>query len=148
MYELKDMKEFSELCQTHNSLVRLNAITLTFPLNGMSPDWLSAVNSLLLNAPLTAFQLYATGERPASSPRLSAEFVERFTKHHGEHLTRFAVLRSVITLEVLEIICSNCIVLEQLFILMSRIDMVRYSYSNFILPLTTLRPSFPRKFRD
>ena len=122
------MKEFSNLCRVHNSLVHLNVVTLTFPLHGISSDWLLAVDSLLSDAPITVFQLYAIGDKPSTSPHMDRKFAESFTQKHRSHLKRFAVLRSVVTPEVLDVICSNCIALEDLFISINRVDLVSRSY--------------------
>ena len=120
---IQDMKEFRKYCFRTHALERLQSITLTFPLHGVTTDWLQDVQELLWNSPLTKFHLYTTGGQAGAPLSLDELFIERFVRKHSSHLTRLAILRLPISVRSLSRVCTTT-TLEQLFLSVRKADLV------------------------
>lgn len=77
-------------------------------------EWTRDVGDLLSSAPLEVFSIYSTSTS-IWTPILD-EFWKDIMAKHGQRLRRFSVHRMQISLAALEVICSQCPLLEQLFI--------------------------------
>lgn len=122
---LQDMKEFRDFAHRTHTLQRLESISLTFPLRGMTQDWLLYVESLLWDAPLRRFSLYVSGGQTSAPLPLSPHFVQNIIDRHSDTLVRFAVLRLPLSLYSLDYIIRNSKV-EQLFVSLRKVDLVSY----------------------
>lgn len=127
IYSCQDMIEFGEQCRRHDALAHLRSVTLTLPIHGVTNEWLTAVEFLLWASPLELFQLYTSGGQTHLSQPLDPQFVRNLCARHGERLLRFAVLRLRISMDILGVICTCCINLEQLFVAVEKSDLVRDS---------------------
>jgi hypothetical protein len=116
------MSRFSGICKGHHAFGRLTSITLMVYINTPLQTWMSDVAELLSTAPLERFQVYAT--TMISQASVTDEFWKTIVTMHGSRLKRFSVHRIEISLDALHDICSRCAVLEELFILADRHDLV------------------------
>ncbi|KAG9308342.1 hypothetical protein JVU11DRAFT_12108 [Chiua virens] len=109
-----DMSAFKTACLRINALRRLRAITLTVHINMPLAEWTRDVEELLSSAPLEVFSIYST-TKTIWTPILD-EFWDGIVTKHGQRLRRISIHRMQIGLAALELICSQCPLLEQLFI--------------------------------
>jgi hypothetical protein len=116
------MSRFSGICKGHHAFGRLTSIALMVYINTPLQTWMSDVTELLSTAPLERFQVYAT--TMISQASVTDEFWKTIVTMHGSRLKRFSVHRIEISLDALRDICSRCTVLEELFILADRHDLV------------------------
>lgn len=95
-------------------LTNLTSITLTQPSHGNIDTLLSCLLTLLETSKLETFQLYASGA--TTDTAIDVEFIRSLVNQHGTSLKKVAVQRLKASLEVMQLLCSGCPQLEQLFI--------------------------------
>lgn len=117
------MEEFRDFSFRSNALRHLESITLTFPLRGMTQNWLLYVEQLLYNSPLRRFHLYVSGAQASAPLPLSPHFVQSIIDRHGVTLKRFAALRLPLSIYSLDYIMRNSEI-EQLFCSVRKVDLV------------------------
>ncbi|KAG6380227.1 hypothetical protein JVT61DRAFT_8319 [Boletus reticuloceps] len=93
---------------------RLRAITLTVHIYMPLDKWTRDVGELLAFAPLEAFSMYSTAISIWTP--IPDGFWMNIAAKHGHRLKKFSVHRMQISLAALEVICLQCPLLEQLFI--------------------------------
>lgn len=116
------MFAFKATCLRDNAFRRLRAITLTVYIHMPLAEWTSDVGELLSSAPLENFSIYSTSAS-IWTPILDG-FWKRMVAKHGQRLRKFSVHRMQISLAALEVICSQCPLLEQLFIVVEQHQLV------------------------
>ena len=85
-------------------------------------EWTREVGELLSSAPLEVFMIYSTST--STWAPIPDEFWKGIVVKHGQRLRRFAVHRMQISLAALEVVCSQCPLLEQLFVVVEQRDLV------------------------
>lgn len=115
------MSTFKATCLRTNAFRRLRAITLTVYIHIPLEEWTRDIGDLLSSAPLEAFSIYSTST--IWTP-ISDEFWKNIAAKHGRRLKKFSVHRLQISLAALEVICSQCPLLEQLFIVAEQDELV------------------------
>ncbi|KAG8216093.1 hypothetical protein J3R82DRAFT_8094 [Butyriboletus roseoflavus] len=114
-----DMSAFKATCLHNDAFRRLRAITLTVHILYMPlAEWTRDVGELLSSAPLELFSIYSTSAS-TWTPVLDGLW-KRVVARHGQRLRRFSVHRMQISLAALEVICSQCLLLEELFIVVEQ----------------------------
>jgi hypothetical protein len=88
------------------------------PLN----KWTRDVGDLLSSAPLEVFSIYSTTTLVWTP--IADEFWKNIAAQHGRRLKRFSVHRMQISPAALEVICSQCPLLEQLLIVVELRELV------------------------
>ncbi|KIJ64685.1 hypothetical protein HYDPIDRAFT_153403 [Hydnomerulius pinastri MD-312] len=109
-----DMSEFKAICLRKKAFRRLRAITLTVHVHIPLDRWTHDVEELLSPAPLEVFSIYST--TTSIRTPISDDFWKSIITKHGPRLKRFSIHRMQISLAALQIICSQCPLLEQLFV--------------------------------
>lgn len=117
------MTSFNSICKAHRAFRRLRSITLAVHIETPLQTWTSDVTELLSTAPLEILQIYAT--TPTSQVVITDDFWKTIVTMHGSRLKRFSIDRMTISLGALHDICSRCSVLEQLFVVTMRHNLVR-----------------------
>lgn len=116
------MSTFKATCLRTMAFRRLRAITLTVHIHMPLDKWTRDVGDLLSSAPLEAFSIYSTNT--AIWTPIPDEFWKNIAATHGQRLKRFSIHRMQISLAALEVICSQCPLLEQLFIVVEQRELV------------------------
>jgi len=116
------MSAFKAICLRTDAFRRLRAITLTVYIHTPLEEWTRDVGDLLSSAPLEAFSIYST--TTSIWTPISDEFWGNIAAKHGRRLKKFSVHRMQISLAALEVICSQCPLLEQLFIVVEQRELV------------------------
>lgn len=116
------MSAFKTICLHTQAFRRLRAITLTVQIHIPLNKWTRDVEDLLSSAPLETFSIYST-TTSVWTP-IPDEFWKNIVEKHGQRLKRFFVHRMQISLAALGVICSQCPLLEQLFIVTERRELV------------------------
>ncbi|KZT34733.1 hypothetical protein SISSUDRAFT_1072038 [Sistotremastrum suecicum HHB10207 ss-3] len=111
-----DMEELSGHCTSHNLTSLLRSLTLTMPSSGNIDKWFNQVLSLVKESPLEEFQIYTVGGDLVTGRALSEDFVARLVGAHSHRLRKFAVQRLRTSMQVIGMICQNCPMLEQLYV--------------------------------
>ncbi|KAF8452580.1 hypothetical protein L210DRAFT_3383440 [Boletus edulis BED1] len=109
-----DMSAFKATCLHAEAFRRLRAITLTVHIHMPLDKWTRDVGELLAFAPLEAFSMYSTAISIWTP--IPDGFWMNIAAKHGHRLRKFSVHRMQISLAALEVICLQCPLLEQLFI--------------------------------
>ncbi|KAF9224884.1 hypothetical protein BS17DRAFT_827276 [Gyrodon lividus] len=137
-----DMSTFKALCLRTKALRRLRAITLAVHAQMPLVNWTRDVDELLSSAPLELFSVYAT----ATSVRtpIPDDFWQSIVAKHGPRLRRFSVHRMQISPTALQAICSQCTLLEQLFVVVGKRELdVAARLFALAKNLRTLHINFP-----
>jgi len=108
------MSAFKHTCIRTKAFRRLRAITLTVHIHMPLNKWTRDVGDLLSSAPLEVFSIYSTTTLVWTP--IADEFWKNIAAQHGRRLKRFSVHRMQISPAALEVICSQCPLLEQLLI--------------------------------
>ncbi|KIY51589.1 hypothetical protein FISHEDRAFT_36872 [Fistulina hepatica ATCC 64428] len=122
-----NMSSFVRSCRAKNALSHLESITLTVQQHFELPVWTADVIDLLSASRLRAFQIYSTGA--VFEAQTTDDFWGGIVATHGPRLTRFSVHRMIISLDAIDSICSQCPILEQLFIVVEPGNWARLSMS-------------------
>lgn len=101
---------------------RLKAITLTTHIHVPLAEWTRDVGDLLSSAPIEAFSIYSTST--STWTPIPDEFWTSMVTKHGQRLKKFSVHRIHISLAALAMVCSQCPLLEQLFIVVAQNELV------------------------
>lgn len=126
------MSAFKATCLRNDAFRQLKAITLTAHIHMPLAEWTRDVGDLLSSAPLEVFSIYSTSTS-IWTPILD-EFWKSIVAKHGQRLRRFSVHRMQISLAALEVICSGCPLLEQLFIVAEQRELVSPQLITVVLP--------------
>lgn len=121
------MSAFKYTCIRTKAFRRLRAITLTVHIHMPLDKWTRDVGDLLSSAPLEVFSIYST--TTSIWTPIPDGFWKNIAAKHGQRLKRFSVHRMQISLAALEVICSQCPLLEQLFIVVEQRELVSRSQS-------------------
>ncbi|KAF8558683.1 hypothetical protein OG21DRAFT_1493889 [Imleria badia] len=142
-----DMSAFKATCLRTMAFRRLRAITLTVYIHMPLDKWTRDVGDLLSSAPLETFSIYSTNT--AIWTPIPDEFWKNITANHGQRLKRFSVHRMQLSLAALEAICSQCPLLEQLFIVAEQreLDAAAHLFA-LARNLRTLHINFPLATSD
>jgi len=117
------MTRFTSICKMHKAFRRLRSITLAVHIETPLQTWMKDVTELLSTAPLEILQIYATTTFVKEA--ITDNFWKTVVTMHGSRLKRFSIHRMKISLDAISDICSRCHVLEQLFVVADRDDLVR-----------------------
>ena len=117
------MSAFKVACLRTEAFRRLRAITLTVHIHIPLDKWTRDVEELLSSAPLEALSIYSTNTSVWTP--IQDEFWINIAAKHGQRLKKLSVHRMQISLAALEVICSQCPLLEQLFIVAGQHELVR-----------------------
>ena len=117
------MSAFKDTCLRTKAFRRLRAITLTVHIHVPLDMWTRDVGDLLSSAPLEALSIYYSTTTLIRTP-IPDEFWKNMAARHGQRLKRFSVHRMQISLAALKVICSQCPLLEQLFIEAEQYELV------------------------
>lgn len=116
------MSAFKVTCFRTLAFKRLKAITLTVGADVALTDWSRDVGDLLSSVPLEAFSVYSISTS-AWAP-VPSEFWKCIVEKHGQRLKKFSVHRIRIGLAALRTVCSQCPLLERLFIVVEQHELV------------------------
>ncbi|KAF9484062.1 hypothetical protein BDN70DRAFT_872961 [Pholiota conissans] len=111
-----DMALFASRCTSTGALKRLCSITLTVHQQLSINEWAGDVLDLVADSPLERFQIYSTGASFEASA--TEELWKQLVVTHSGRLARISVHRMLISLDAIANICSRCVNLEELFIVM------------------------------
>ncbi|KAF9238049.1 hypothetical protein BU15DRAFT_48001 [Melanogaster broomeanus] len=148
-----DISAFKVTCLRSKAFRRLKAITLTVHVHLPLVDWTRNVDELLSSAPLELLSIYST--TPSARDLMLDEFWKSIVTKHGPRLRRLSIARVQISLAALQAICSQCSLLEQLFVVVERGELVgllpwllRLDYSALAKNLRALHVNFPLATSD
>ncbi|KAF7321248.1 F-box domain-containing protein [Mycena chlorophos] len=120
-----NMAAFAGACTSASVLSHLRSFTLSIP----SSTWLADISSLLEAAPLEAINLYA-----AQNSRIHLIFDDAYTafwdgitSRHAQRLQRVSVLRMPIPPSAIRNICTRCVALKQLFVVVDPEDLEEFT---------------------
>ncbi|KDQ18363.1 hypothetical protein BOTBODRAFT_185011 [Botryobasidium botryosum FD-172 SS1] len=111
-----DMHAFASETAKLRLLINLTSVTLTLPTQGNIHAWFSHVLALLDASTLEAFQLYAA--KAGNYSGIDPDFTRSLVRRHGSSLKKFAIQKLSASLESLELMCTGCPELEQLFVVL------------------------------
>ncbi|KIK96882.1 hypothetical protein PAXRUDRAFT_137464 [Paxillus rubicundulus Ve08.2h10] len=137
-----DVSVLKDRCFRTNAFRRLRAITLAIHDQTPLVDWARNVDELLSSAPLELFSVYST----ATSVRIPIpdDFWKSMVSKHNLRLKRFSIHRMQISFDALQVICSQCTLLEQLFVVVEQRELdVTARLFALAKNLRTLHVNFP-----
>jgi hypothetical protein len=118
------MASFASHCISSGALIRLHSITLTVHQQLSIDEWTRDVLDLVRDSPLQRFQIYSIG---ASFEASATEALwKELILTHSERLIRISIHRMLISLDAIASICSKCINLEELFVVIESNSFVSY----------------------
>ncbi|KAF8843440.1 hypothetical protein BDN67DRAFT_964216 [Paxillus ammoniavirescens] len=137
-----DVSVLKDRCLRTNAFRRLRAITLAVHDQMPLVDWARNVDELLSSAPLELFSIYSTATL-IKNP-IPDDFWKIMVSKHGPQLKRFSIHRMQISFAALQVICSQCTLLEQLFVVVEQRELdVAARIFALAKNLRTLHINFP-----
>lgn len=130
-------QEMNELSQYSKTLMNLKSITLTIPVMPISQRWATEFLSFTQHSPLTRIHIYHTnfgGNWKAQSID-THNFIESLLMIHGSRLQTLSVNRLNLTPQTIDMICSRCPHLQNLFTVVYPSELVCLAFSNPLLHL-------------
>lgn len=135
------MNAFQTRCNSARTFRRLRSLTLTLPTKTLMSHWIHDVEELLKLAPLEFLQLNST-ESLKYSPIVTDLW--RIITTHRSRLRCFSLHRVQMSLPALHLICSQCPVLEQLFVAVEQQELVSsitsFTFRGFKSSVGSCRP--------
>ncbi|KAH7883024.1 hypothetical protein F5I97DRAFT_1901313 [Phlebopus sp. FC_14] len=112
------MSAFKNSIMHTQAFRQLRSVTLTAHIQVPLSDWSRDVDELLSSSPLESFSVYST--TTSTGGRIPDDFWRSLVHTHGRRLKCFSIHRMPIGVPALELICSQCPLLEQLFVVVGQ----------------------------